>query len=212
MERPSRPCISALQRLKSGSFSPDRDAKAVGSTHNRALAPRATARGKPHLHGDRKGPPHPTPPPSPLLYTSLTHMATARAHPTPPPSPLLYTSLTHMATARDRHYACSTTVVDGASHTPRLATARDRHYACSTTVVGRVHGVISFGWIIADVLAALFQLQLALEDMLEIVELPEETGTFLVGVLDVFQPRDCGEGFVCPDYPSQRWCVVYLII
>ena len=64
-------------------FSPDRDADAVGSTYNRALAPRATARGKPHLHGDRKGPPHPTPPPSPLLYTSLTHMATARAHPTP---------------------------------------------------------------------------------------------------------------------------------
>src|SRR5713226_1366981 len=57
---------------------------------------------KPYPHGDRKRPPDPTAPPSPLLYTSLataasswawglrTHMATARAHPTPPRHPRHY--------------------------------------------------------------------------------------------------------------------------
>ena len=71
---------------------------------------------------------------------------------------------------------------------------------------------VSFAWIIADVLAALFQLQLTLEHMLEIVALPKETRTFLMCVLNMFQPRNGCQRFVCPYNSSQCRCIVDLII
>ena len=55
---------------------------------------------------------------------------------------------------------------------------------------------MSFGWVIADVLASLLQLQLALQDVFIIIALPEKARTFLACVLDVFQPRDRCERLV----------------